>query len=465
MIDVPESQPQELCDALRYADYVRSAAARAAFIALGWFILLVTSSQPAMALNPPTISPATGTFSESQAVVISAPQGTIYYTTDGTLPTTASNQYALPIPVSNPTQIKAVAYQSGVYSAVKTVFLDVDPALAPLLLTGLKLRLSGTFGIVTDLGSPAPVTQWVDLSGANNSASIDQPNRPTQANAVGGTAGVSFDGTQYLRLPSGFADFTTGASFFLVVRPDSPATASRFFDLGNGVASNNIYMSEPSAGAADLHVFHNATDSSVSWSSAVTVGQFQLLEASYNGTNTATIFSNGTQGAQSTSMQTASNITRSSNFIGRASGGANYYAGAIAEVLVYSTQLTASQRASIESYFIQKYQLLSVIPRTPVISVPAGTLGGPTQVAIASEPGSLTFVTTDGTTPTTTSPVYSGPINVYYSQTVKAVSVLNGVQSSVATATYTLDASQWPAPNPADITAPTINLVLPAPTQ
>jgi hypothetical protein len=48
---------------------------------------------------------------------------------------------------------------------------------------------------------------------------------------------------------------------------------------------------------------------------------------------------------------------------------------------------------------------------------------------------------------------------------LKAISVLNGVQSSVTTATYTLDSNQWPAPDPTDMTAPTINLTEPAPTQ
>jgi hypothetical protein len=278
---------------------------------------------------------------------------------------------------------------------------------------------------------------------------------------------LNFDGiSQHLTLPSGFANFTSGGSFFLVVSPVSPASNARLFDLGNGSANDNIYMSEPSTNAAALHVYNGSTDSSVSSSSAITVGQFQLLEGTYSGTNTATIYTNGVQGAQSTSMQTALNITRSNNFIGQGSAGGNFYSGNIAEVLFYSTLLTTSQRAAIEAYFQQRYQLLSETPVAPVISVSGGTLTQPTQVAISSQSGTITFITTDGTTPSPSSPAYSGaPITINYTQTLKAVSYRNGVASSVASATYTLDPTQFPAPSSSDMTAPTINLQLPTPTQ
>lgn len=418
----------------------------------------------AHAIDPPVISPSTGSYTTSQAVTMSVSSGNIYYTTDGSVPSASSNQYTIPLILSKPTQINAVAYKDGFYSNVATAYLDIDSALAPVLQSGLILRLRRNFGIVTSVGTPAPVEQWVDLSGNGNSATSISGNQPTLTNPIGENSGITFDGaSQFLTLPSGFANFP-GATIFLVVRPNTPSTGARFFDLGNGPSNNNIYMSQPSTSGADLHIYNGSTDSSVSSASAITIGQFQLIEASYNGTNTATLYTNGLQGAQSTIMQTPNVITRSRNYIGQASGSGNFYSGKIAEMLMYSSQLSAAQRIAIESYLIRKYQTLSVTPNTPTISVAGGTLSGPTQVAISSQPGTVTFVTTDGSTPTTTSPVYSGPLNVYYSQTVKAMSVLDGVPSSVATATYTLDSSQWPAPNPGDTTPPTINLQLPAPS-
>jgi hypothetical protein len=98
----------------------------------------------------------------------------------------------------------------------------------------------------------------------------------------------------------------------------------------------------------------------------------------------------------------------------------------------------------------------------PIISVPSGTLGKPTQVAIAGVTGSTVYFTVDGlTTPSTSSPVYVGPIRVNYSQTVKAISVLSAVSSTVSSATYTLNSVRWPAPDPADTSTLKINLHLP----
>lgn len=59
----------------------------------------------------PTFAPAAGTFSEEQTVSISTtePGAEIYYTLDGTYPTTDSTKYTGPITVSVTTTIKAVA--------------------------------------------------------------------------------------------------------------------------------------------------------------------------------------------------------------------------------------------------------------------------------------------------------------------------------------------------------------------
>jgi len=398
---------------------------------------------------------------------MSAASGTIYYTVDGTQPSTSSLQYNSNSPpiVTTPTQINAVAYQSGTYSSVSTVYLDVDPALAPILQTGLILRLTSALGVVVaGPGSPAPVTEWIDLSGSGNSATANAfVTQPTFVIGNPGNAWINFNGvSQYFALPAGFSNFTGGGSFFLMVQPQSPSAGARFFDLGNGTASNNIFMSEPSTTGVDLHVYNGSTNSSVSSSTAIVLGQYQLVEGIYNGTSAATLYTNGAQDAQNTSMQTSINTTRSSNYLGKASGGNNFYTGNVAEILFYSNQLTTSQRTAVEGYLQQKYQLLSVVPRNPVISVPGGTLLVPTQVMISSDTGTATYITTDGTQPSNSSTPYcGGPINIASSQTLKAISYRSGVASGVTSATYTLSSTQFPAPSSSDVTAPTINLQLP----
>jgi Chitobiase/beta-hexosaminidase C-terminal domain/Legume lectin domain len=79
----------------------------------------------------------------------------------------------------------------------------------------------------------------------------------------------------------------------------------------------------------------------------------------------------------------------------------------------------------------------------PTFSVASGTYNGAQTVTISDlTPLATIYFTTDGTTPTTSSSVYSGPITVGTSETVKAVAVaLNLVASPVSTATYTINAA------------------------
>lgn len=72
----------------------------------------------------PTFSPAAGTYSAPQSVTISdtTAGATIYYTVDGSTPTTSSTQYTGPITVSTTATVNAIAVSSGNQnSAVATV--------------------------------------------------------------------------------------------------------------------------------------------------------------------------------------------------------------------------------------------------------------------------------------------------------------------------------------------------------
>ena len=64
---------------------------------------------------PPTFSPAPGRYAEAQTVSISCEStgATIYYTLDGTTPTTTSNVYSSPLTISATTTVKAIAVKDG----------------------------------------------------------------------------------------------------------------------------------------------------------------------------------------------------------------------------------------------------------------------------------------------------------------------------------------------------------------
>src|SRR6266403_1547989 len=97
----------------------------------------VSSATYTIKVVPPTFSPGPGVFNQPQSVTLSdATSGaTIYYTTDGSTPTTASARYTGPISVTRTTTVKAMAAASGmadsdVSSATYTIKV-VPPTFSP----------------------------------------------------------------------------------------------------------------------------------------------------------------------------------------------------------------------------------------------------------------------------------------------------------------------------------------------
>jgi Chitobiase/beta-hexosaminidase C-terminal domain len=83
---------------------------------------------------------------------------------------------------------------------------------------------------------------------------------------------------------------------------------------------------------------------------------------------------------------------------------------------------------------------------TPSISPETGTYAGPQEVTISdSTTGSKIYYTTDGTIPTTSSPVYAGAIPIAVSTTVQAIAALGQSQSAVASSRLTITTPAQPA--------------------
>ncbi len=120
--------------------------------------------QRAFATDPPVITPSTGVYSTTQATATIAGDAgaTLYYTTDGSIPTIASNVYSTPIPLGSTNSIKAIADLSGTFSTVTTANIQNDPTTVSVPRTDLVLWLRPEF-IIASGGS---ATSWSDLSGS-----------------------------------------------------------------------------------------------------------------------------------------------------------------------------------------------------------------------------------------------------------------------------------------------------------
>jgi len=130
----------------------------------------------------PVFSPAPGTYSSAQSVSIATSVGagaTIYYTTDGTLPSSSSSVYAGPIQVSSTETIKAIAtapgylqsaVATGTYTIARTAqtisfsapasitYGQAAPALTATASSGLAVSYSVASGPATVSGSTLTIT-------------------------------------------------------------------------------------------------------------------------------------------------------------------------------------------------------------------------------------------------------------------------------------------------------------------
>jgi stage V sporulation protein SpoVS len=88
---------------------------KAIAVASGYSNSVVTAATYTIAASAPAFSPNAGTYTSAQSVSItdSTTGATIYYTTDGTTPTSSSTLYGAPITVAATQTVKAIAVASG----------------------------------------------------------------------------------------------------------------------------------------------------------------------------------------------------------------------------------------------------------------------------------------------------------------------------------------------------------------
>jgi hypothetical protein len=123
------------------------------------------------AVPPPGIVPAGGAFSGSVNVTLmpADPNSTLYYTLDGSLPTTSSSLYSGPFAVSNSLTVNANAFRSGYNNSVAA---HAQFIIAPgVLFTSegfnnqmFQVQVSGSAGKTYVLQASTNLVNWVSLS-------------------------------------------------------------------------------------------------------------------------------------------------------------------------------------------------------------------------------------------------------------------------------------------------------------
>jgi len=190
---------------------------------------------PPPAAATPALWPVPGSYSQPQAgqtvtLTDSTANASIYYTTDGTTPTTSSNQYKNPVTITSTTTIQSIAMAQGYsQSALATGTYTLTPPGS-----GPAVSIVVTTDDQTMQLTPQPSASFSTASGSSNVVYLDE--------------------TQVYQPIEGFGAATTDSAMYLLSEVAQPAQLSQamnnlFTRQGKGIGLS--FLRNP-MGASDL---------------------------------------------------------------------------------------------------------------------------------------------------------------------------------------------------------------------
>jgi hypothetical protein len=237
------------------------------------------SAQILVAATPqapaPVFTPPAGAYTSTQLVTITdtAPGAAIYYTTNGTTPTTASTKYTGAISVTATRTIEAIAVVQGyVTSAVSSATYTITPPAA----TPLISPAGGTF----------TATQSVTITDATAGATIyytTNGSTPTTASTKY-TAAISVASTETINavaIASGYSLSAVATAAF-TINTAAAAGVPTFTPAGGSYASaQRVTITDATSGAALYYTLNGATPTTAStkYTAAITVSSSETIKA------------------------------------------------------------------------------------------------------------------------------------------------------------------------------------------
>ena len=349
----------------------------------------------------PTISGEDNFVGSTSVSISHADADAIYYTTNGSTPTTSSALYSAPFSLTNTATVKAIAVKGGVSSDVAEKTFTKVEALT---------TMQAIFDAATSTATPTYITfsnAWVVTGVSTNGKNV-----------------YITDGTKGMILYNG------GGNMGLAVGNTLSGTVQRSLKLYNG--------------AAELDGF--TTDGLTKGTASVPA--VQELDAdgigALSGVNTGAL------------IKISGACTEESSKL--------YVAGVqLYNSLFAYTAPTAGNNYNITGVYVQYNSTKEILPRsaedidvivdpdkvaTPTFSPAGGEYNEAQSVTIACATEDATiYYTIDGTNPSTSSSAYSSAIAVSETTTIKAFAVKDGmIDSDIASATYTISAGGDPTP-------------------
>lgn len=417
------------------------------------FLTLPGVSRAAVAPTP-SFSPTGGTYTsvKSVSIICSNTSATIYYTTDGSTPTTSSPIYSSPITVSTNETIKAIATVSGyTVSAVGSATYVIKlPAATPTFSPVPGKYTSAQSVSISDSTSGATI--YYTTNGTTPTTSSTPYTGPITVSANETIEAVAVSSSTSLSAVAKGAYTIAYPAATPVISPGSGTYAS----------GQSVTLSDSTSGAVIYYTVNGSTPntSSTQYTGPISVSTDSTIQAialapggSSSPKATATLnFSTATPtispaGGTYTTVQkvTLASATSGASIYYTTNGttpttSSNYYGGAF----------TVSANTTVKAMAIAKYYVASSVSAatftiklpaaTPTFSVASGTYLKTQSVSIYdSTSGAVIYYTTDGSTPTTSSAIYSGALTVAKNETIKAMALASGGSPSpVASASYTI---------------------------
>jgi hypothetical protein len=376
-------------------------------------------------LPTPTFSPAAGSYTTAQSVAISdsTAGATIYYTTNGTAPTTSSTVYTVPITVSSTETLQAIAVETGFISSPvdaavyaigtgSTAYINYPSGgftSGSLVLNGGATITTGGLLQLTDGGLDEARSAWFPAEVPVQSFLTDFTFQLLNPNADGITFTIQSQSAEALGDPGGSLGF----------QGITPSVAVKFDlhnNVGEGSDSTGLFTdgADPTLPSVDLSTTGIDLHS----------GDMMNAQLVYDGTDLTMTLTDTVTSAIVTEVFPV-NIP---SLLGGNSAWVGFTGGTGGQ--------TATQNVLSWSYVSPA----PLIASTPTFSPAAGAYTTAQSVIIGdATAGTTIYYTTNGTTPTTSSTKYTGGIAVNATETIEAIAVGTGyANSTVATGAYTI---------------------------